>query len=473
MKAFTAGGLCLLAALAQGEWIQSVGQSERCIAMGGACVARAGDYGAYYHNPAAAASFEKPLIGGNFRILDTTRLDLRDSLGNQDIPKTNTEGKLALAPTVAGYIPWGDRVTFGVGLGAPFAISADWDNGEGLHRYNMSEQALFVLELTPTAAFEVNERLSVGVGLNVIVLKHLKLEALIPLSFGAALPPALGGAGAIIPTTPDSQIIGSIALETDGDANLGIPPDDFATAFDEFALTLGVQYQATDRLRLGAVYRSGTDSEWDGDLTLEIGGMPQTVGFDLDLDLPAHLQVGFAYEVVPGELDWSVDLQWTRWSEADGIGSPAVIGFDAPLVGFINDLELDYDGDDAMTFRTGLEYRLGPRWSLMAGYARDGAIFDDSRVDILTYDSDRNIVSAGAVWDCRDPASGSGWMLMGGVQAMLYESRKIRTGESQNLGGVSLPNLLDGDTLSFTANRGEFEYGGAIWAVSLSFQYGF
>lgn len=116
MKAFTAGGLCMLAAIAQAEWIQSVGQSERCIAMGGACVARAGDYGAYYHNPAAAASFSKPLIGGNFRILDTTRLDLRDSLGNQDIPKTNAEGKLALAPTVAGYFPWGDRITFGVAI---------------------------------------------------------------------------------------------------------------------------------------------------------------------------------------------------------------------------------------------------------------------------------------------------------------------------------------------------------------------
>lgn len=56
---------------------------------------------------------------------------------------------------------------------------------------------------------------------------------------------------------------------------------------------------------------------------------------------------------------------------------------------------------------------------------------------------------------------------------MLYEERRIEAGESQNLGGVSLPALLDGDTLTFTANRGPFEYGGSIWALSFSFQRNF
>ena len=473
MKSIIAGGLCVLAGFAQAAWIQSVGQSERCISMGGACVAKADDYGAYYHNPAATTAFKDPLVGGNFRILDTTNLDLIDSAGEHDIPQTNTEAKLALAPTLAGYYPLGERIVLGLGLGAPFAITADWTNDDGLHRYNMSNQALFVLDLTPTVAFKINEQWSVGVGLNIIALKHLKLETLIPLSFGAALPPALGGAGAIIPTTPDSEIIGSLSLETSDDARLGIPPDNFAAAFDEFALTFGVEYKMSEWLRFGAVYRTATDSEWEGDLTAEIGGAPQTVGFNLDLDMPAHLQVGMAYEIIPEKLDWSFDIQWTRWSAADGIGTPAVIKFDAPLVGFINDLELDYDGSDTFTFRTGLEVNLTSSLSLILGYARDGAIFDDSRVDILTYDSDRNIYSIGMVFDRRETQFDSGLMLMGGVQAIMYDSRKIRTGKSQNLGGVSLPNLLDQDTLTFTANRGDFEYGGAIWAVGVSFEYGF
>ena len=57
--------------------------------------------------------------------------------------------------------------------------------------------------------------------------------------------------------------------------------------------------------------------------------------------------------------------------------------------------------------------------------------------------------------------------MIGGLQTMLYADRKIEAGESQNLGGVSLPALLDADTLTFTANRGDFEYGGSIWAAEL------
>src|ERR1700745_582367 len=135
----------LLALSAEAEYIQSFGQSEKCIALGGACVAIADDFGAYYSNPAGAASVTRPLAGGNLRILDTRNLELRDSAGSHDIPKTNKQGNVALAPTVAGYMPWAKDITVGLALGAPFAITADWTNKDGIHRYDMSEQALFLL----------------------------------------------------------------------------------------------------------------------------------------------------------------------------------------------------------------------------------------------------------------------------------------------------------------------------------------
>ena len=475
MKSIIAGGLCALAAFGHAGWIQSPGQSERCVVLGGACVAKADDYGAFYHNPAASTSFKEPLVGGVFRILDTTNLDLIDSAGAHDIPQTNTEAKLALLPTLAGYYPLGERIplvgermVLGLGTGTPFSFSADWGNDLGQHRYNMSNQALFVMDVTPTVAFKINEQWSVGVGLNIIALKHLRLETLIPSSFGAALPPSIGGAGAIIPTTPDSEIIGSLTLATSDDAGLGFPPGEYATAFDEYAVTVGAEYKPTEWLRFGVVYRTATDSEWAGNLTAEIGGAPQTVGFNLDLDLPAHLQFGVAYEIIPEKLDWSFDIQWTRWSAADGIGTPAVIKFDAPVVGFINDLVLDYGANDSLTFRTGLELDLTSSLSLIFGYARDAAIFDDSRVDLLTYDSDRNIYSIGMAFDKRESEFDSGMGMMVGLQAIMYESRKIPKGKSRNLGGLSLPNLEDEDTLGFTSNRDDFEYGGLMWSRGIS-----
>jgi len=470
------GAVFLAAAPVNAGWIQSLGMSEQCIALGGACVAKEGDFAAFYHNPAAATSFKSTVIGGNLRSLDTTHVSLKDSGGSHSIDGTNTEGQVAIAPTFAVYMPISQDITLGLGIGAPFAITADWENDDGIHRFNMSDQSLFVIELSPNVAYKVNDKLSLGLSFNIVALKQLRTESLIPLSFGAALPPALGGAGVIIPTTADSPIIGSISTSTDGAFGLGIPPDEFETSFEEFSFTLGMQYQATDRLRLGAVYRSQTDMSFSGDLKLDInpaGLGEQTVAYELEFDMPGHVQIGAEYELIPDKLAWSVDGQWTNWASADGIGSTTKFEFDAPLLGFINDLQVDYEANNTMTFRTGLEYKFNERITLMAGYAFDESIFDDQYVDILVYDSDRNIFSLGLSYDLRANANESGWIWTAGMQITDYKDRKIEVGESQNLGGFSLPNLLDADTLSFSANRDTFEYGGAILAFGMSVQYNF
>jgi long-chain fatty acid transport protein len=460
----------LLSSQAQAGWIQSLGQSEHCIAMGGACVANKGDFGSFYHNPAAAAGFDG-VYGANLRLLDTREVDLIDSSGNYNVEKTNAEGDIVLAPSFSGYWALNEKLTFGLGFGAPFAITADWSNDSGVHRYNMSEQSLFVLELTPMLAFQVSERLRIGAGINIVAFKQLKTESLFPLSFGAALPPALGGAGTVIPTTSDSSIIGSLTLETYGDASLGIPPDNMAISFDEFALTLGIQFDVTEQLTLGAVYRSKTKMEWEGSVTLDLqpaGLGKQVTSFQVDLDMPGHLQIGLAYQFAKN-LTWTADLQWTEWSDANGLGSVLIIELDDPLLGFVNDLSVEYDANDTLTWRTGLDYQFNNKWSVQFGYAYDESIFDDEHVDILVYDSNRNILTTGLSYDS-PKVNNSGWSATLGVQIIIYESRTIETGESQNLGGFSLPNLLDGDTLSFSSNQEAFEYGGPILAVGLSFE---
>lgn len=84
------GGLLCASAGAQAAHIQTLGLSEACVAMGGACAATSDDLGAYYSNPAGAVQFERPFIGGNFRLLDTRPLELRDSDGYHDIPRAPT-----------------------------------------------------------------------------------------------------------------------------------------------------------------------------------------------------------------------------------------------------------------------------------------------------------------------------------------------------------------------------------------------
>jgi long-chain fatty acid transport protein len=464
-----------LVTTAKADYIESLGVSEACIAAGGACAATADDFGAYYVNPAGATQFDHPIFGGNFRILDTRDLDLEDSDGSHSIYRTNARGALALAPTLAGYYPISSRITVGLAFGAPFAITADWGNDAGINRFDMSDQSLFLLDLSPNIAFKVNDKLSVGLAINITAFKQLQTETLIPNSFFAALPPALGGAGTIIPTTPHSPVLGSVTLQTSKDVSLGIPPDNFESAFNEATFTVGVRYQQSDRLSFGAAYRNITRTTFKGTATLDLTPInmgSQSTGFTTALDMPGHVEIGAAYQVVPTRLTWSLDVERTFWAQTRGFGSPADIRFQQPLLGLINNLQISYDGHDTNSYRTGMKYQVTPVVSLMGGYDYDQRVFHNNTVDILTYDSNRNIFSLGGSLDLRSSAK-RGWLIATEAQMTHYDRNTLQTGESSNLGGLSLPSLSAGGTLGFVPNRGPFTFGGNIWGFGVSATYEF
>ena len=468
-----AGASAIFAASpAHAQHIQTMGVDENCTAVGGACTALEPSLGSYYVNPSAAADLKRPLIGVNLRVIDTTNLDLIDSGGNHNIPRTNTKGKYAVAPTVAAYVPVSDRVTLGLGIGAPFAITADWGNDDGIHRYNMSNQALFIIDLSPMVAFKVTDRLRVGAAASVTAFRHLRTETLIPDSFGAALPPALGGAGTVIPTTPTSPIIGSITLNTDRDFHIGLPPDNMETAFDSVAGVFGLQYDVSDKVTLGFAARTRAKNTFHGTTQLVVGTLSQQVPFSLRLDMPGHIQFGIAARIAP-RVTVSADYQRTFWSDAVGFGSPAVIKFDQPLLGFINKLALDYKAHDTSAVRLGAQYDLSNRVRLMTGYAFNQSIFPSDRVDILTYDANRHVFSGGLRYDMRKDTASPGLIFTASFQWVQYEKRKLATGQSENLGGVSLPALSAPDTLTFSSNRTPFAFGGSIRALSMAVQYAF
>ena len=474
LKTAACAGVALFgfAGTAHAQYIESLGNDENCVAVGGACTALEGSLGSYSVNPAAATTFDRPRVGFNARILDTRNLDLIDSGGNHNIDGTNTKGDVAIAPTIAAYLPLSRRLTVGIGIGAPYAITANWGNADGIHRYDMSDQALFILDVAPTISYKVSDRLSIGATLSVTAFKHLRTQTLIPDSFGAALPPALGGAGAIIPTTPTSPIIGSITLNTDRDFHIGLPPDNMEAAFNEAALILGARYKPLPGVTIGISGRTRTKTVFHGTTTLVVGGTTQSSPFSLRLDMPGHLQAGIAVQTTP-RLLLSADWKRIFWSDAVGLGSAAVVKFEQPLLGFIDDLQLDYRARDTDTFSFGAQYKLIPPLTLMAGYSRSGSVFPKDRVDILTYDSGRNIYSGGLRFDTRPDGQGKGWIFAASFQWIQYDKRSFATGESANLGGVSLPVLLDANTLSFGPNRSPFQFGGNIRAVSFGIQRAF
>jgi long-chain fatty acid transport protein len=521
---------------AQAEWIQTVGVGERAILLGGAFTARADDYTAYFYNPAGAAEFRGPVVGLNTRVLDTTNLKIRDRTGSHDVEGTTVDSPVAIAPTLGAYlplsvvpwarqqIPYADRVTVGVGLGAPWALAADWENEAGVHRFAAMNEQLFVVDLVPTFAFRVNDQLSVGAGVNWVAFQHARVEPLIGDGFigeaanfvtGGAVPPNL-----TIDGVPD----GSLLLLTNGGHNLVIPPNDFDPDWRTVSYTLGALYRVNDRLRIGATYREEMPTTFTGKAHLFIassatlGVLPQRTlnDFELDLHMPRNLQWGVAYDVIPKVLTCSLDLLWTNWGGAKGFNRatrvrlvpglielppalapllrPANPGANASVGDSIRNLLVDYEAKDTISVRAGVEYRVIPDLRVLVGYAYDPAFHDAEATDLLTYSSNRHLASLGFQYELTRllaPWLGSrnAITLASGFQAIVYEDRVLREGRGKNLGGVAYYQDQDGSflTLNFVPNTdpfagfrsdgqpitGPLNLGGFIWAAGLSVEYRF
>jgi long-chain fatty acid transport protein len=449
----------LMGQAAHADWIQSVGIGQKSSNLGGAVTATADDWDAYYTNPAGAANFRRPFIGGGVKSFDSRNLKFNDSTGSHDVRSTLKESELAVIPGAAGYYPINDSLTVGLGFGAPFAIAGDWNNDSGIHRFNMTDQSLIVTDLSPLIAYQVSDKLNVGFALNIAAFKHLRTSSLFGDNF-------LGGGA-------DGNPDGVISLNTHENATLPVPPfDEFDPSFDEIGYTIGAQFKASDRLSLGIVYREEMPTTFEGTVSTNLTGTTLTDEFSVDLHMPRHLQLGTYYQAT-SRLGISTDVRWTNWSDAKGIGSPLNVRFQNGTILGLSGLQVNYDANDTISIHLGASYKLDDRWTLQGGYVYDPSPFDDKNVDILSYSSDRHILSLGAVYDARERDTGKGWEFTGGLQALIYEDRNIAAGESSNLGGLSSATFAGPGVVGFTSNTDRFKYGGYLWTAGLSASYRF
>lgn len=381
--------------MAHADWIQTLGLGQKSSSLGGAVTAISEvDFDAFYTNPAGAANFTRPFIGAAVKLLDTRQLQFKDATGSHDPDSTFKEFPLAVLPAVGAYLPGLiPGVTLGIGFGAPAGLAGDWDKTAGIHRFNMLHESLVVTEVSPTVAVKLSDWLNIGAALNVVAFKHLRFDVLIGDNFLAN-----AGIGAPDPgTAPD----GTLGVDTNSDFPLPVPPfNEFDPAFDEFGFTVGAQIKATDRLSFGIVYKEELPTTFTGPLTgslvVDIGGAvfvdaPIADHYSLDLYMPRHVQVGAAFDLIPNILTVSADAQWTNWSDAKGIGSPAVVKFlddtvVLPALGLVDGLHVPYSANDTVTLRFGAQLRPAsvPGLTVLAGYVYDPSFIDDAHVDILT-----------------------------------------------------------------------------------------
>jgi len=243
-----------------------------------------------------------------------------------DTPVPGGDGgqKGSLAPLINVFYvhSLSDDLKFGVDLVSVSAAVLDYDDGWTGRRQCLSTE-VFTMTLHPSLAYKLNDWLSVA-----------------------------GGVG---------LIYGELELEVAGllpDRKITIDGDDLAYTFN-----LSAMFELSDQTRLGVVYWSEADLNFEGDVTHQPSGL--NAGVDTALPLPQWVKAGIYHEI-NDRFALLGSVGWEDWSELENVN----ISFASTSAA------LPKNWKDTYHFAGGMHYRLSEPWLLQFGIAYDTSPVD-------------------------------------------------------------------------------------------------
>lgn len=215
-----------------------------------------------------------------------------------------------------------DKWSTGIAL-VPLAAAALDYNDYWVGRNQATKVDLQVMALSPTIAYRVTDKLSVGASLQA-VYSNLNLHFAVPR---------------ILANRPEG--------------NGSINGDDVLPGF-----TLGAMYELSERTRFGLSYQSELEPKFDGDLKTNPAGLQVST----DTKLPLGEYVRFSVHQAMDER-WSVEFTtgWDNWSALGNV----LVDTDNRSAGLATHWK------DTYHVAWGTEYKLDNHWTLTGGVAYD------------------------------------------------------------------------------------------------------
>lgn len=267
-------------------------------------------------------------------------------------------GGLAALPNL--YASWqlSDRWFAGLGMGTPFGLKTEYDE-DWAGRFQSVLFDIKTYNLNPSLAFQVNEKLSLGAGLN-----WQRMEAVYQRQ-----------AATLNAFTQGTQL----TLDASGDA---------------LGWNAGLVLSPSDSMRIGFSYRSKMFHRLKG--TLESNN--QLVSPDVDARASITLPDTYILSVVQRVDDrWEMmgDLSRTNWSAIDKV---AIVRDSGSAAGSIAQT-LDANFRDTWRVALGASYKLNDRWSWRYGIAYDQSPVRGAEERLVSLpDNNRYWFSTGTQW---------------------------------------------------------------------------
>lgn len=296
-------------------------QDARATGQAEAFTAQADDASAIYYNPAGLTQVEGTHFSfGGFLWMPSYRFD-----GVAGSEEMNTP---AFLPHLFGVSDFGmKKWRFGIGINNSFGTSVDWGDSSSL-RFLVTEARLNVINIAPTVAYEINEHLSVGAGLNVY-RGEAKLKRRVQFA--------------------------------------PLPEGEFEFKGDGIALgtTVGLLWKINEQHAVGVTYRSPFSIDFKGDA--QVRNKSPLVPLDLGpsdtsavIEFPQIVIVGYAFRPVKN-LKLEMDVEWTNWDTLNEVK------FRSSNSNF--DSQIPFNWKDSLSCKFGVEYNLTEKWAIRGGYA--------------------------------------------------------------------------------------------------------
>ena len=334
----------------------------RSSALGGVMTATANDPTAIFYNPAGLAR-----LGGMQMTVDLTVINPNTEFsGVAPDPGYGVTEALEISTFYLPQAYFTRKINedIGVGLGfyTPYGLAVEWqDKGLFSGRRIAYRTDLKTYFITPTAAWSPDEKLSVGLGINV-VFASVDLDRF------------------VVRNVPNPVDFGIAEISGTSDAAFGI--------------NAGVLYDVTETTTLGLSYKSKIDLDvtGDADFTAFVANAPLPADgpVETSLPLPSLFSIGIATQINE-RLLFEFNFNRIEWSAFDELQ----LAFpESPSAN--ETIAEDYENSNQ--YRFGLEYMYRDDLDLRCGYVRDISPQPTSSTGPVLPDSDRNGFSIGAGW---------------------------------------------------------------------------
>ena len=366
--------------------------STNGVALSAANVAHSQNADAAYYNPANMIfTADENSIEADFMYIGLNPVNYKGTAGGiHDGVNINSESETFLVPSINYVSPKLGNARIGLSISVPGGLSKRWT--ESPAKDKAKEFTLEVIEINPSVAISVTDKLAVAFGFRVI---H------------------------------SSGIVKS---------NSVISRDMEGTSFD-VGYNLALSYKPTNNVDLALTYRSNVSLTEEGTAKLYDTSSTTVAAYDggssVSVPLPAALNIAAAYTF---STDTTVEVVYERtfWS--------AYKTLDFEYAGDIGNLKPKFDDpitkdwSDTSAYRLGLTQKLDSI-SLMAGVVYDNSPVPDETLSFELPDSNSLSISFGGRYDISDSINI-------GMSA-LYSMRDDRTVKNDDIDGTfSNSNVL-------------------------------